>query len=98
MTENDHGAAEGGRDGGTGEGADAEGELTLEARLERLEAIVSTLEADDVSLDRALALFEEGVRHVRAAEKALSKAELRVEELLGEGSDLEARPLDADSE
>ncbi len=54
----------------------------LEGRLRRLEQIVSALEADDLELERALALFEEGVAHVRAAEQILAEAELRVEELL----------------
>ena len=54
----------------------------LEARLKRLEQIVSSLEADDLELERALDLFEEGVAHVRAAEKILAEAELKVEELL----------------
>lgn len=58
---------------------------TLEARLRRLEEIMSQLEADEVDVERALALFEEGVRHVRAAEKILSETELRVEELLSSG-------------
>jgi len=71
----------------------AEVETSLEGRLRRLEEIVSTLETDEVELDRALALFEEGVGHVREAEKILSRAELRVEELLGEGEEAETRPL-----
>lgn len=54
----------------------------LEGRLRRLEQIVSSLEADDLDLERALALFEEGITHVRAAEKILAEAELKVEELL----------------
>jgi exodeoxyribonuclease VII small subunit len=54
----------------------------LETRLKRLEQIVSGLEMDDLELERALALFEEGVAHVRAAEKILAEAELKVEELL----------------
>ena len=54
----------------------------LEGRLKRLDQIVSSLEADDLDLERALALFEEGVAHVRAAEKILAEAELKVEELL----------------
>ncbi len=58
---------------------------TLEARLRRLEEILSRLEADEVDLERALELFEEGVRHVREAERILVRTELRVEELLGEG-------------
>ncbi len=65
---------------------------SLEARLRRLEEIVGQLETDDLELDRALALFEEGVTHVKEAEGALAAAELRVEELLGEGE--ETRPIE----
>jgi exodeoxyribonuclease VII small subunit len=61
------------------------GGLGLEARLRRLEEIVSALEVDDVELERALALFEEGIAHVRQAERILAHTELRVEELLGSG-------------
>ncbi|MEQ9397994.1 MAG: exodeoxyribonuclease VII small subunit [Longimicrobiales bacterium] len=59
---------------------------SLEERLGRLEAILSQLEADEVPLERALELFEEGVAHVRAAEKVLAATELRVEELLADGT------------
>ena len=77
--------------------ADATGAPTddapgLEQRLKRLEAILAALEADEMDLERALALFEEGVGHVREAERILSETELRVEELLGE--DGAVRPLD----
>ncbi len=54
----------------------------LERRLKRLEHIVASLEADDLDLEKALSLFEEGVAHVRAAERILAAAELKVEELL----------------
>ena len=58
---------------------------TLEARLRRLEEILARMESDEVALEAALRLFEEGVGHVREAEKVLSEAELRVEELLSDG-------------
>lgn len=70
----------------------------LETRLRRLEAIVGSLEADDLELERALALFEEGVGHVREAERILSRTELRVEELLGDGSTGETRPFRGEEE
>ncbi len=82
--------------GGESSGPD-EDEPGLEGRLKRLDEIVAALEGDEVDLDRALALFEEGVGHVRAAEKALAEAELRVEELLGEGADVETRELGGES-
>ena len=68
-------------------------EMSLEARLKRLEAIVGKLEAEELELDGALALFEEGVAHVKEAEKVLAAAELRVEELLGEGEETSTRAL-----
>lgn len=71
---------------------------TLEDRLRRLEEIVRALETDDLELDRALALFEEGVEHVRCAESLLQNAELKVEELLGPLGDQTTRPLEDDPE
>lgn len=71
------------------EEAPAEG--SLEDGLKRLEEILGQLEADEVDLERALALFEEGVRLVRGAERILSRTTLRVEELLATG---ETAPLE----
>ena len=69
---------------------------SLEDRLRRLEEIVGRLETEELELDKALALFEEGVGHVKEAEAALSAAELRVEELLGEHQPGATRPLGED--
>jgi exodeoxyribonuclease VII small subunit len=60
-------------------------EPSLEARLRRLDEILARMESDDVPLEEALRLFEEGVAHVREAERVLAAAELRVEELLASG-------------
>ena len=68
-------------------------ELSLEARLRRLEEILARMESDQVPLEEALDLFEEGVAHVREAERVLAAAELRVEELLASGR---TRPLQVD--
>ena len=73
-----------------------EAEPGLERRLKRLESILSALEADELDLEKALELFEEGVSHVRAAEKVLAETELRVEELLGDGE--RTRALDEEPE
>ena len=77
----------------TENGEEREGRVSLEAHLRRLEEIVAQMETEELELDRALAIFEEGVSHVKEAERALATAELRVEELLGEGDQLSARPL-----
>ncbi len=50
--------------------------------LKRLEEIVHALEGDEIDLDRALALFEEGVRYLKTAKDRLSDAEARVERVL----------------
>jgi exodeoxyribonuclease VII small subunit len=76
------------------QGADEE-DLTLEERLRRLDEIVSALESGDVELDRGLELFEEGVRHIRNAERVLARAELKVEELVGNEAALRTRALEA---
>lgn len=55
---------------------------TLAEDLKRLEEIVRQLESDDGDLDRALALFEEGVTRLRAARERLGQAEARVKKVL----------------
>ena len=72
---------------------DDQKDLTLERRLTRLEEILAHMESDEVALEDALKLFEEGVGHVREAERILSETELRVEELLADG---ETRSMDID--
>ena len=54
----------------------------LEVRLKRLDQIVSALEADDLELERALALFEEGVSCLKAASEELGTVEARVQRLV----------------
>ena len=60
----------------------ADAPASLAAELQRLEEIVRRLEADDVDLDDALALFEEGVGRLRAARDRLAQAELKVQTVL----------------
>lgn len=75
--------------------ASTEAAPSLEARLKRLEEILAQLESDEVDLERALALFEEGVALVRDAERVLSETELRVEELLAQGGTAPLEEKDA---
>ena len=55
---------------------------SLGDELRRLEEIVRRLEAEDVDLDAALALFEEGVTRLRAARERLQEAEVKVQRVL----------------
>ena len=52
--------------------------------LERLEQIVRRLEAEELDLDEALRLFEEGVERLRAARERLGVAEVRVRQVLAD--------------
>ncbi len=71
------------------------GKPTLQAELERLEAIVRALEADELDLDKALALFEEGVARLRGARDHLAAAELRLRQLReAAGGEAELADLD----
>ncbi len=54
----------------------------FEESLQRLEAIVTELEKGDVSLDRALQLFDEGMKLSGSCRKELEEAEGKVEILL----------------
>jgi exodeoxyribonuclease VII small subunit len=62
--------------------------VSYEEDLARIESIISELERDDLELERALALFEEGVERLRSAAKALERVEGRVRVLVerGDGS------------
>lgn len=55
---------------------------SFEARLERLETIVEQLDDEGVPLDRALTLFEEGVRELKAAQAQLAQAEATLKVLV----------------
>ena len=56
--------------------------MSFESQLKRLEEIVGELESDEIELDRALALFEDGVAQLRLATDALSKAETKIQRLV----------------
>jgi exodeoxyribonuclease VII small subunit len=55
---------------------------TFASQLERLEQILRRLEDEDLDLDEALALFEEGVARLRAARERLGAADAQVRQVL----------------
>jgi exodeoxyribonuclease VII small subunit len=65
----------------------------FEPSLRRLEEIAERLESEDLELAEALSLFEEGVTLVRSAEAVLSRADARVQQLIGEGGEMRLEPL-----
>lgn len=55
---------------------------TFEQSLIRLEEIVRDLERQDLDLEQALTLFEEGIGHLRLAGLALKTVDARVQQLV----------------
>jgi len=71
-------------------------EPTFEQALQRLEEIVARLEQGEEGLDRAVNLFEEGMKLFRLCERRLKEARGRIEKLVenAEGAHLEPMPPD----
>jgi len=55
--------------------------MSFETSMARIEEITSRLEAEELDLDAALALFEEGIAELRAASAFLATAESRLKQL-----------------
>jgi exodeoxyribonuclease VII small subunit len=58
--------------------------LSFAHQLDRLEEIVRLLEAQELDLDEALKLFEEGIERLREARERLTAAEARVKQVLSD--------------
>lgn len=57
-------------------------EIKFEEALKRLEDIVTQLEKNDVSLEKSIALFEEGIRLSKFCSEKLNEAEQRITKLV----------------
>ena len=69
--------------------------LSFAAQLERLEVIVRELEGEELDLDAALKLFEEGVERLREARDRLTAAEVKVKQVLADqAGNLKVEDLD----
>ncbi|HEX2187712.1 MAG TPA: exodeoxyribonuclease VII small subunit [Longimicrobiaceae bacterium] len=69
-----------------------EEQVRFEAAMERLEEIVERMEGEALELDEALALYEEGVRLLRATQGVLDRTETRIHELLADGDGVRLEP------
>ena len=56
--------------------------MSFETSIERLEEIVERLDGDELTLDDALRLFEQGVEQLRIATSELARAEAQVKQLV----------------
>jgi exodeoxyribonuclease VII small subunit len=69
-------------------------ENALGPRLRRLEKILGRLEREELELEDALALFEQGVSELREAQKVIAQTELRVERLLQDADGVTRQAID----
>jgi exodeoxyribonuclease VII small subunit len=67
--------------------------LSFETGLQQLEAIVKEMESGELPLERALELFERGMRLSDACRKQLEEAETRVEVLMKRAGEVHPEPL-----
>ena len=66
--------------------------------LDRLEKIVNDLEKGELPLEKALALFEEGVQLSNSCRKELDTAEGKIEILMKQDGKLQAVPFEGQPE
>ena len=73
-----------------------EAPLSFEVGLQQLEGIVKEMESGDLPLERALELFEQGMKLSEACRKQLEAAETRVETLIKRAGEMAAEPITFD--
>ena len=66
---------------------------TFEAGLQQLESIVKEMETGELPLERAIALFEQGMKLSEACRKQLEDAETRVEVLMRRAGEMKPQPF-----
>lgn len=69
---------------------------SFEDAFARLEEIIAQIDAGELQLDEALALFEEGVGLLRLTGQKLDEADVRVQQLLAEGDGWTLKPFGGD--
>jgi exodeoxyribonuclease VII small subunit len=76
--------------------ADSAKPPSFEEGLQQLETIVKEMESGELPLERALDLFERGMKLSDTCRKQLEEAETRVEILTRRAGQIQAQPFDED--
>ena len=63
--------------------------IDFESSLKELESVVDKLEDENINLEDSVKSFEKGINLVKECQQQLEKAELKVKELLEDGSSQE---------
>ena len=69
---------------------------SFETGLQELEQIVKEMESNELPLERALELFEKGMRLSETCRKQLEEAETRIEVLVRKGDKVQPEPFRSD--
>jgi len=72
--------------------------INFEANLTRLEEISKLLESQEIGLEEAISIFEEGIKLSKSCAATLKKAELKITELTKELSDITSSDDEEDFE
>ena len=68
----------------------------FEEALQKLEAVVEAMEADDLPLETLLAKYEEGAKLVRICQEKLAEAELKIQQLeKNAAGELKLKPIES---
>lgn len=70
-----------------------ETELSFEEAMAELETIVGQLEDGDVPLEKAIDLFQKGMRLSQMCSQKLEQVEQKIEMIVEEGGELKRRPF-----
>ncbi|NCW59188.1 MAG: exodeoxyribonuclease VII small subunit [Proteobacteria bacterium] len=66
--------------------SNADKKIDFESSLKKLESIVAKLEDENINLEDSVKSFEAGINLVKECQKQLEEAELKVKELLDDGT------------
>lgn len=69
----------------------------IEERLEELETIADKLKNEDIMLDEAIKLFEEGMKLSKSLDRDLRKIETKVQILINDDDNPEFKDFDEDN-
>ena len=73
--------------------------LPFEEALQKLEAIVETMEAGDLPLETLIARYEEGTRLAKICQEKLTEAELKIQQLeKNAAGEMKLKPLELSEE
>lgn len=68
---------------------------SFETALKQLEHLVAKLDEGDIGLDEAMKMYEQGTKLVKACQKELAAAEMKVEKIVADTGETE--PFDSEA-